>query len=327
MLDAVRTPRRRSRWFSLCCALFACVFFMPSAEAEDSNFVAVLNIAGAEGGNLTPSTLQLVSDEARDAVRVALPKATIITSDTTEAILRDLGTSQSACLEGADCALDIFREMQAEIGLSGAITMLGDSFWVAWNAYDVATGKLVGRGRVTVDGEAELPDASREAATKAVDDLTDRFGGGTSARAVDESSNRGVSDTGSAGREDSSQSVDRRNYSEPSRSRSGGGGAFWRVVGEVIGGMLGIRTAPRGPNRRGPAARAPSRGRPSGPPAARGGGGSAGVKGRVLCVERSCPSCKGEPAGSACWKRWEQCAKNCGCSGASRTHNVGAACN
>jgi hypothetical protein len=298
------------------------MILIPSTQAEDSNFVAVLNIAGAEGGNLAPSTLQLVSDEARDAVRVALPKATIITSDTTEAILRDLGTSQSACLEGADCALDIFREMQAEIGLSGAITMLGDSFWVAWNSYDVATGKLVGRGRVTVDGETELPDASREAATKAVDDLTSRFGGG----GADDTRGERTSDTGGADQGAADQQKTRRNYSEPETTRGGGGGgAFWRAIGEVLGGMLGIRTAPRGKSRRAPAVRGPSGKR--GGSSARGGGGSSGVKGRVLCVEQKCRSCKGQAAGSACWQRWEQCAKNCGCSGASRTHNLGAACN
>jgi len=129
--------------------------------------VAVLNIDGGASG-LHDQHLALITDGARDAVRKAVPNANVLTSDTTATILRELGTTTSECLENAECSLDIFREFQADTGMTGTVLRLGSSYIVQWLAYDVASGKLLGRGQQKVATVDILIEASVAAAHTAI---------------------------------------------------------------------------------------------------------------------------------------------------------------
>ena len=71
-------------------SLLLCALFALPAHAE--TLVAVLNIDGSASG-LQAKHLELVTNAARDAVRQAIPDSNVMTSDTTEAVLRDLGTT------------------------------------------------------------------------------------------------------------------------------------------------------------------------------------------------------------------------------------------
>ena len=101
------------------------------ALSRAASVVAVLDIEPEDGGGLDASVLRLLADEARGAVLQAIPGSLVITRENMADILQELGTSVEECLAEAECKVGIFRNMNAEIGLTGSVTKLGNEYLIA----------------------------------------------------------------------------------------------------------------------------------------------------------------------------------------------------
>jgi len=131
---------------------------MPSA-AEDKR-LAVLEVQGSLPGPV----LLALSDEVRSGALAALSGQDdylVMTRESTNALLSDMGLDPETCTAAASCEVDVGRQIGADLIITGSFFELEGSQNLTLKVFETDRGKLLATHRVEAEGQKALLDATR----------------------------------------------------------------------------------------------------------------------------------------------------------------------
>jgi len=187
-----------------------------SALAGETRRLAVLELRG----DFPRPELSVLSDQLRQGALAALRGTgyEVMTRENMAMLARSMGIDLEACQEGAECEVDIGRNVGADVVLSGGVVSFGSKLTVTLKLHDTVKGSLLASSTTRAANKDELIDvlppaaealireglyAARSAATvpgkrveggsfQAQDRGLSEFGGGTRMVVAFESTPRGA---------------------------------------------------------------------------------------------------------------------------------------
>ncbi len=156
---------------SLSLAALAAAAALSAAPAAPARRVAVLDFGASwsaecvSGAKLAKAEreqceiLRLFADEARGGALAVLrpPAYVVMTRENTAQILKDMG---GQCSEG-ECEVETARLLGASVVVSGAVTLLEETYLVSLKVHDVTTAALLGTGKTRAKTKLEAFDNVR----------------------------------------------------------------------------------------------------------------------------------------------------------------------
>jgi TolB-like protein len=121
--------------------VLASLLLPSSAVAEHTKRLAVLELSGT----LNREVLSVLSDQLRQGALTALKGTAyqVMTRENMATLARANGLDLAACQDGAECEVDIGRNIGADIIISGAVTRIGSSMVVTLKLHSTTSGTLL----------------------------------------------------------------------------------------------------------------------------------------------------------------------------------------
>ena len=207
--------------------VLASLLLPAAAAAQGPKRLAVLELRGV----FEREELSVLSDQLRQGALAALKGTayTVMTRENMAVLARNMGIDLAECQEGAECEVDIGRNVGADLVMSGAVVRFGSKLTVTIKVHDTNTGTLLSSKGVRAANEDELYELLPPAATALL-----REGLGLGRRSGSRSSAPSTAQEGAIGEESSSFSLGSAVQEEVVRFESTPPGAVVLLDGDLL---------------------------------------------------------------------------------------------
>jgi TolB-like protein len=151
------------RWRGLVATTLLVLAWAPPASAAPTQRLAVLELSGAFERDI----LSVFSDQVRQGALNSLKGTSyeVMTRENMAMLARNMGIDLAACQEGAECEVDIGRNVGAALVLSGSVTKVGSSLVATLKLHGTEAGTLLSsRTAKATDEMNMLDELTRESA-------------------------------------------------------------------------------------------------------------------------------------------------------------------
>ena len=129
----------------------------PPASAAPTQRLAVLELSGAFERDI----LSVFSDQVRQGALSSLKGTSyeVMTRENMAMLARNMGVDLAACQEGAECEVDIGRNIGAALVISGGVTKVGSSLFCTLKIHTTDKGTLLASKTVKATDEEAMIEA------------------------------------------------------------------------------------------------------------------------------------------------------------------------